>query len=249
MKKCAFLIVLVAMVLTSCNSMERKEKNFIKEMQGEDLEKAANAFNGFCEWLVNDSATMSHDFAMMREQYRMKAISSPDHLVRCYSWTTNGDAKDPSYANVVTWKVGDNYIGYKGPIDAFLAGRTANIKKQSTLAHSIDTVFEIDATQPRVYLIAQSYVNDKGFRRAYVSATTIEGIQLTLLPFFFDGIEIAGNYEFTDNAGIPIGDLFKWDEKAQKFYAYQTNDSNKVIPGKYVVYQLGKNRFERLPEE
>ena len=166
-----------------------------------------------------------------------------DSLVRCYSWVTGQFETNASYANIIQWMTEGHFVGYCGPIDHLLAGREATLKAQETLAHSIDTIFEIRFGKQPVYLIAQSYTNRKGFRRAYVSASTIAALSLRLLPFFFDGTEIAGNNEFIDEANVHIGDLFKWDEKNRLFYAYQVDDSSRLIPGQYTIYKLGEKNF------
>ena len=77
----------------------------------------------------------------------------------------------------------------------------------------------------------------------------LSGIRLTLLPYFFDGIEFAGNNEFVNYDNVKTSDLFKWDEKTKRLYAYQTDDSLHYIPGKYTVYQLGSDKFTRLEAE
>ena len=117
------------------------------------------------------------------------------------------------------------------------------------MPHSIDTIIEIHEDNKTAYLIAQSYVNSKGKKRSYISATYINGISLILLPFFFDGVEFAGNNEFVNYDKVTTGDLFKWDEKTKRLYAYQTDDSLHYLPGKYTVYQLSDNQFKRLEAE
>lgn len=245
MKKTASIVLtlLLCMVMTSCSKTAREEKRLLKGMMSENYETSAKALSEFITWMQTDKATMSHDFPLMREKLGMKIVNSPDSLVRCYSWVTGQFENNASYANIIQWMTEGHFVGYSGPIDHLLAGREANLKAQETLAHSIDTILEIRFGKQPVYLIAQSYTNRKGFRRAYVSASTIAALSLRLLPFFFDGTEIAGNNEFIDEANVPIGDLFKWDEKNRLFYAYQVDDSSRLIPGQYTIYKLGEKNF------
>lgn len=249
MKNTVLIISLLALVLASCSKLERNEKKFYKGMQDEDYEVSIQAFNEFTDWMQRDRSTMTYDFKLMREKMGLKIATSEDGKLRCYSWPTNVNDTIQVYANIIQWVAGENFVGFNGPIDKLLAGRNANIKKESTMAHSIDTIFELKATNPTVYLIMQSYRNMYGRNRAYVSAAFVDGVVLRLLPFFFDGTEIAGNYEFNGAAKPSIDDLFKWDEKTLQFKAYQTDDNYNIIPGKYAVYQLDKHRFVRLPEQ
>lgn len=245
MKKTASIVLtlLLCMVMTSCSKTAREEKRLLKGMMSENYETSAKALSEFINWMQTDKATMNHDFPLMREKLGMKIVNSPDSLVRCYSWVTGQFETNASYANIIQWMTEGHFVGYCGPIDHLLAGREATLKAQETLAHSIDTIFEIRFGKQPVYLIAQSYTNRKGFRRAYVSASTIAALSLRLLPFFFDGTEIAGNNEFIDEANVHIGDLFKWDEKNRLFYAYQVDDSSRLIPGQYTIYKLGEKNF------
>lgn len=249
MKKTGVILTMLLLVLVSCSKMERNEKKFIKGILSDDYEISANSNQEFCQWITTDKETMTHDFLLMREQLGLKVVASADNLVRCYSWCTNTNNSKPVYDNVVQWMAGDRFVAYSGPIDYLLAGRKSDLKRQSSLGHSIDTIFEITSGSRPVYLIAQSYINDEGKRRAYVSAAFMPDVRLMLLPFFFDGIEFAGNNEFVDEGNTPIGDLFKWDEKNNRFYAYQTDDDFHVIPGKYTVFVLGDERFNRLRDE
>ena len=235
------------LVMASCNKMEQNEKKYLKGMMSEDVETATAAYDEFVHSLLNDRETMTHEFKLMQEKLGMKVVTSPDGHLRSYSWVSGGNESLKMYSNVYQWTSGPDFIGYNGPIDRLLAGRKPDIKKESTLAHNVDTIFEIHMADRTIYLIAQSYKNSKGLNRAYVSATYIDGITLRLLPFFFDGVEIAGNNVFRDD--FKIGDLFKWDEKAQKFYAYQTDENDRLIPGKYTTYVLGEDKFTKLPEE
>jgi hypothetical protein len=249
MKKITLFLACLALLATSCSKMESNEKKFAGEMLSEDYEKSTQAFDDFCHWLQNDKKTMTHDFKYMQEKLGMKVCTSPDSILRSYSWVTGGSGTETIYANVFQWMVGDNLIAYCGPLDQLLAGRKADLKKHSSFAHSIDTIFEITSGKRPVYIIAQSYVDDSGMRRAYVSAASINGIQLALLPNLFDGLEIAGNNLFKDKGNTPIGQLFKWDQESRRFYAYQVDDDNNLIPGKYTVYELGEHQFTRLPDE
>ena len=248
MKKIALFLALFVVVMGSCSKMERNEKKYVKGMQSEDIETSTAAFNDFCQWMQKDQETMTYDFPLMKKEFGMKVVSSPDSLVRCYSWVTNNNGKEVFYASIIQWLVGKAFVAYSGPLDFVLANRKTDLKNYSSFAHSIDTIFMISKANVPVYLIAQSYYDD-GVRRAYVSASRINGVKLSLVPFFFDGMEVAGNADFVDNGKVSIGDLFKWDDKAGKFYAYQTDDDNHIIPGKYTIYVLGENRFSRLPDE
>ena len=249
MKKTVLFIALIALALASCSKLEQNEKKFLKGLTSEDYEESVKAFNEFCSWLEHDKSTITHPFNLMREKMDMTIATSGDGNLRIYSWPSGGTDSVTIYANVSQWKVGENFVGYHGPIDKLLAGRSADVKKKGSATHRIDTIIDIQLPDKTVYLISQSYVNTRGMRRAYVSASYIEGVVLRLLPFFFDGVEIAGNNEFNDQANTPISTLFKWDEKAKRFYAYQTDDNNNLIPGKYTVYELGNNQFTRLPNE
>lgn len=247
MKRLVFIVSLIALTLASCSKLERNEKKYLEGMMSEDYETSIKAFDEFADWMLNDRSTMTYDFKLMREKMDLKIVSSPDGHLRLYSWPTSVNEKVKVYANLSQWTSGDNFIGFNGPIDKLLAGRNAKIKQHSSLAHSIDSIYQIQVGKQTVYLIAQSYHNTDGNYRAYVSATFIDGVVLRLLPNFFDGIEIAGNYEITDADGkVNAADLFKWDDKAKRFYAYQTDDSNHVVPGKYAIYQLNGDRFIRL---
>lgn len=247
MKKTVFVFALLMIALVSCNNIERTEKRLANEMMSEDVEKSAEAYDEFVHWLKNDRATMTHDFSVMKEKLGLKVSTTPDGKLRSYSWVSGGNEVVKMYSNVYQWVSGKDFIGYDGPIDKLLAGRKADIKKQSSLAHSVDTLFQINKDDQTIYLIMQSYKNANGFNRAYVSATYIDGIVLRLLPFFFDGVEIAGNNVF-HNDNYKVSDLFKWDPKTGRFYAYQTDENDNLIPGKYTVYQLGEEQFTRLPE-
>lgn len=248
MKKSVFIFALMLLTLASCSKLESNEKKYAEGLQSEDYEESAKAMAEFAQWLMTDRATMTHDFKLMREQLGMKICTSADGQLRCYSWPTEGKGTAAtSYANVLQWYMGDSFIGFCGPIDQMLAGRKADIKKMRTLGHSIDTIFDVKIQDKTVYLIAQSYIDEGNLRRAYVSGSFING-RLALMPFLFDGIEIAGNNAFHEKAGslTPVGKLFKWDEKSKTFYAYQTDDNDNIIPGKYTEYRLQGDQFKRV---
>ena len=248
MKRYLFILALVTLVLASCSKVERNEKKYVEAMRSDDYQAASQAFDEYCNWMVSDKATMTHDFKLMREKMGLTIAASKDGRLRCYSLPTSAGKDVKVYANIVQWMVDGHFVGFTGPVDKLLAGRSGNIKKRGTMAHLIDTIYQIDNTEPTVYIIEQSYTNVDGKNRAYVSAACIDGLVLRLLPFFFDGIEIAGNYEFNPGGKISTSDLFKWDEQTGRFYAYQTDDNYNVIPGRYTVYQLDKDRFKRLPD-
>lgn len=249
MRKTALFFTLLLIVMTSCSRMESNEKKFLKGMQSEDYETSTKAFEEFTNWLQTDKSTMTHDFMLMQKELGMKVATSPDSQVRCYSWLTGEEGGAHSYANVVQWMWGEKFVGFCGPLNRLIANRKDDFDKEFARAHSIDTIFEISSSSQPIYLIAQSYINANGKRRAMVSAVVVAGTTLAALPTFFDGMEIAGNYEFVDSVKTPIGNLFKWDEKKGSLQAYQTDDKYNVIPGKYATYVLGKERFTRLPEE
>ena len=234
------------LILASCTGPGHKEKKFLADMQSEDVEQSTQAFNDFCKWLQNDKSTMDYDFPLMREKMGLKAVTSADGNFRTISWVTGGHDGIPSYANVMQWKAGNDFVSYCGPIDALIAGRKASVSKQSNSPHSLDTIFEIDGGNFPVYLLVQSYTNTDGKRRAYTSAIYIKGIALQLLPAFFDGNEIAGNNEFNNNGSINAANLFKYDAKGQTFYAYQTDDNYNIVPGKYTTFQLQGDRFVQV---
>lgn len=249
MKKIVFFLTAVLLVMASCSKMERNEKKFIKGILSEDFEESAKANQEFIQWLSKDKATMTYDFKLMREKLGLKVTTSPDSLLRCYSWCANSSSETPYYDNAVQWLYDGHFVAYNGSLNYLLTGRKANIKKQSSLGHSIDTIFQINSGDKPVYLIAQSYVDSEKKKHAYVTAAYMVDYKLMILPTFFDGIEFSGNNVFVDKDNTAIGELFKWDEKAGKFYAYQTDDSLNLIPGKYTTYVLGNNRFNRILEE
>ena len=249
MRKTALFLTLLLLVAASCSKNERNEKKFLKGLLSESFEESATANQEFSYWLSSDEGTITYDFPLMREKLGLKIVTSPDSLVRCYSWCLNSNSENPKYDNVIQWMAQGKMVAFGGTLDYLLAGRKNDLKKMSSFGHSIDTIFEITIGKRPVYMIGQSFIYDGQKRKAYVSAAYLNGVQLTLLPNFFDGIEFAGNNVFFDDGSTPISDLFKWDEKDRKFYAYQTDDSSKLIPSKYTVFVLGEERFSRLPEE
>ena len=249
MRKIALFFTLLLLVTASCSKNERNEKKFLKGILSESFEEAATANQEFSYWLSSDEGTMTYDFPLMREKLGLKIVTSPDSLVRCYSWCLNSNSENPKYDNVIQWMAQGKMVAFSGTLDYLLAGRKNDLKKMSSFGHSIDTIFEITIGNRPIYMIGQSFIYDGQKRKAYVSAAYLNGVQLMLLPNFFDGIEFAGNNVFFDDGSTPVSDLFKWDEKSRKFYAYQTDDSSKLIPGKYTVFVLGEERFSRLPEE
>lgn len=249
MKKTALFFTVLLLLITSCSKMESNERKFIKGLQSEDYETSAKAFDEFTNWLQSDRATMTHDFKLMQKELGLKVVTSPDSLLRCYSWLTAEQGERYAYANVIQWFVGDKFVAYGGPLNRLLADRSKEYSREFSRAHSIDTIFEITTGNRPVYLIVQSYVNNENKRRAMLSASAIINLRLTSLPFFFDGVELAGNNEFIDKGNTPISDLFKWDEKNQRLYAYQTDENDHLIPGKYAIYELGNERFTRISDE
>lgn len=249
MRITALFFSLLLLVMASCSKNERNEKKFLKGILSESYEESAAANQAFNQWISSDEGTMTYDFPLMREQIGLKITTSPDSLVRCYSWCLNSNSENPKYDNVIQWRANGTYVSYSGTLDYLLAGRKNDLKKMSSFGHSIDTIFEITSGNHPVYMIGQSFIYDGKKRKAYVSAAYMNGVKLMLLPNFFDGIEFAGNNVFIDDGSTPISDLFKWDEKSQRFYAYQTDDSSRLIPGKYTVFVLGSERFSRMPDE
>lgn len=250
MKKTVFIISLLLLTMASCSkSIESNEKKYVKAMLDEDFEVSAKGFNDFCKWITVDRGTMTYDFPLMREKFNMKIASSADGQVRCYSWVTEVSKGIPSYANVTQWLANDRFVAYAGPLDQLIIRRKATIDNETSYAHRIDTIFDFKVQDVPVYLITQYYKFKDGMCRASVTATALHGIALTALPTFFDGIEIAGNNAFHDNGNISIGDLFKWDAKNGKLYAYQTDDKDNIIPGKYTVYVFKKDQFVKMDEQ
>ena len=149
MRKTILLLAIFTLTLASCSKQERTERKLVKAILSEDYETSSCAMNEFCEWIKADKSTMTHDFNYSREKLGMKVHTSSDGKVRAYSWITSQGDTITNYANVLQWLVGDAMVGYSGPLDAMLTGRQPNIKRQWSLAHSIDTIFDIqEATQP-----------------------------------------------------------------------------------------------------
>lgn len=240
MRKTFLYLALLTVVLASCSKLESNEKKYLEGMQSENYETSSQAFADFCKWLEEDRETMTYDFNKMREQMGLKIATSANGLLRCYSWSTTFNDTIHLYANVAQWMAGESFVAFSGPIDKILT------HKDRPLAHMIDTIFTIKHGDMDVYLIAQSYINKYGHRRAYASACIINGPMLSGLPYFFDGTDAAGNSEFIDDGTMPVSKLFKWDEKNRIFSAFMTDDSLNLIPGQYVEYKLDNERFTRL---
>lgn len=247
--KTVFIWTLMIMALASCSKVERNEKKFLKAMQSDDYQTVTDGYKEFTDWMQRDKSTMNYDFPLLQENLNMKIATSQDGHLRCYSWPTSTSNGLKVYANLSQWTAGDNFIGFNGPIDQLLAGRKGDLQHKHMMGHSIDSIIDIQLGQRTCYVIIQSYKNTEGRYRAYASVTHIDGVVLRLLPFFFDGTEVAGNYEFISGGNVKTSDLFKWDPQTKRFYAYQTDDNYKIIPGKYTAYQLGADRFTRLPDE
>lgn len=246
MKKALLFIAVLSLTFASCSKLERNEKKLVQAMLDENYETSNKGLEDFCKWLQNDKETMTYDFPLMREKYGMNVFTSSDNMVRCYSWVTNPGAEPKTYANVMQWLMGDQLVAFSGPIDALLTGRKPNIKRQWSLAHSIDTLYTIaEATQP-IYMVQESYVNEDGHTFVYISAFINRGLKLAIMPFFFNGIETAGNREFIDDGSVNKKELIKWDDKARMLYSYMTDDSLRVIPGKYETYALGPKQFVKV---
>jgi len=249
MKKSLFLFAALLLVLASCSKLERNEKKYLDGMQSDNIEEAATAFNEFCEWVKSDKSTMTYDFSRMREELGMRILDTSDGRLRFYSWETGRGDITRTYANIVQWLTPeDHLVGYSGALDLMLTGHKANIAKQKSLAHSIDTIYELKVANQPVYVVVQSYINEDGKGMSYASAVINERMRLTALPFFFNGIENAGNREYNDNGNIKKADLIKWDAKAGKLYSYLTDDSCNIIPGKYEVYVMGDNQLVKQEE-
>ena len=246
MKKSILIIAIMALVLASCSKQERTERKLVKAMLSEDYETSFAAMNEFCDWLKSDKSTMTHDFNYAQEKIGLKVNTSSDGQLRTYSWVTSQSESNANYANVMQWISGESMVGYSGPIDAMLTGRQPIVKRQWSLAHRIDTVYDIqEATQP-IYMFVESYTNENGLSFTYITAAINKGLKIEVLPFFFDGIETAGNREYIDDGNVQVSDLIKYDDKAKKLYAYVTNESHHVIPGQYEVYALTPTRFVKV---
>lgn len=249
MKKTLLFLAVIAITLGSCSKQQRTEHKLVNAMQSEDYEASISALDEFCEWVKGDKSTMTYDFEYAKEKLGMKVNTSSDGKVRCYSWVTSKGDTVSTYANIIQWLYGDNMIGFSGPLDAMLTGRKPSIRHQWSLAHSIDTIFDIqDATQP-IYMFVESYVNEKGQSFAYVSAAVIKGLKIQVLPFFFNGIETAGNRPYIDDGTVNKSQLIKWDNDTKMLYAYVTDDNERVIPGQYEQYALSKTQFVKVEKQ
>ena len=143
MRKIALFFTLLLLVTASCSKNERNEKKFLKGILSESFEEAATANQEFSYWLSSDEGTMTYDFPLMREKLGLKIVTSPDSLVRCYSWCLNSNSENPKYDNVIQWMAQGKMVGFSGTLDYLLAGRKNDLKKMSSFGHSIDTIFEI----------------------------------------------------------------------------------------------------------
>lgn len=246
MKKTLLFLAIVTLTLASCSKQERTEHKLVKAILSEDYETSSAAMNEFCEWIKADKSTMTHDFYFSREKLGMTVNTSSDGMVRTYSWITSKGDTITNYANVVQWLTGDAMVGYSGPLDALLTGRKPNIKRQWSLAHSIDTIIDIQEASQPIYMFVESYVNEEGKSFSYISAAINKDGVLKVLPFFFNGIETAGNREYIDDGKVNKKDLIKYDDKAKKLYSYLTDENLHVIPGKYEVYGLTPTQFVKM---
>ena len=246
MKKTIIMLSMLALVLASCSKADRNERKYLDGIMSDNYEESAQAMTEFTEWVKADKSTMTHDFNLMREKMGMKIVDSPDGKVRCYSWVTERGDTTTSYANIVQWLMGDKLVAFSGPIDALLTGRKPSVAHQWSLPHSIDTIYQIEGGSEPIYLIEESYVNEKGMSFSYISAAVNRGLALKILPFFFNGIETAGNREYVDDGKVNKRELIKWDAKGRKLQSYLTDENNHVIPGKYETYVLGKTQFTKL---
>lgn len=238
---------MLLLVMASCSSEIRNEKKFLKGIQSTDAQEEQDAFEEFCSWIKTDKATMGYDFNLLREKLGMKIVNSPDGKLRLYSWEIDHNDSIISYANIVQLLVNDGkLVGYSGPLNTMLTGKNPDIKKRWTLAHSIDTVFEVNVNNQPVYLIVQSYLTEELMNTSYVSAAVTQGLRIATLRFFFDGVENAGYRKYIDDGKVNKKDLIKWDDKTKTLYAYMTDDNNHVIPGKYEIYRLNGDSFTKV---
>ena len=240
MKKSVFFLALLVILVSSCSKQERNEKKFLKAMMSEDFEEAAKGFDEFCTWLERDKSTMTYDFNLMREKMALKVVSSADGKVRCYSWPTLSDGNVVRYANVEQWLVNDMLVASREPLDRLFTGKNA-------MPHSVDTIMDIQGVYEKpVYLIVQSFMNSSGNMRSFITAAQITDNYLLAIPFFFDGMNNAGNHEYESGTNVKTSDMYKWDEKTRRLQVFETDDSLHIIPGKYTVYQLGNKQFTRV---
>ena len=248
MKKTVILLAMLGLVLSSCSKLERNEKKYLDGILSEDYATSNQAMAEFNKWMTADEATMTYDFNLMREKLGMKIVDSPGGKLRCYSWITSRGDTICNYANIVQMIVNGQMVGYAGPLEVMLTGRKPAVGRQWSLSHSIDTIYQLEAKPQPIYLIEQSYVNETGLSFSYLSAAAPNGVLLKILPFFFNGIETAGNRGYVDDGKVNKKDLIKWDAKEGKLYSYMTDDQNHVIPGKYETYVLGVNQFTKVDE-
>ena len=249
MKKTVLLLAMMVMVIASCSKLEHNEKKYLEGILNEDYNTSAQAMNDFIQWIKNEKATMNYDFPLMCEKLGMKVVESPDGKVRCLSWITSKNDSITNYANVTQWLLGEDYIVYDGPIDAMLTGRKPDVRFQWSQPHRIDTIYQIEGANVPIYLIEESYVNEVGMSFSYISAAVNSRLTLKILPFFFNGIETAGNRQYIDDGKVNKKDLIKWDAKAKKIYSYLTDENDHVIPGKYETFVLGEHQFTKVEED
>ena len=173
MRKTAFFLTLLLLVTASCSKNERNEKKFLKGILSESFEESAAANQEFNLWLSSDEGTMTYDFPLMREQIGLKVATSPDSVVRCYSWCLDRNSENPKYDNVIQWIAQGRMVAFSGTLDYLLAGRKNDLKKMSSFGHSIDTIFEITSGNRPVYMIGQSFIYDGQKRKAYAARPSV----------------------------------------------------------------------------
>jgi len=242
-------MVITALVFGSCSKQQRTEKKLVDAMLSDDYETSFQAISDYSDWVKSDISNMTYNFSYSREKLGAKVNTSSDGKLRSLSWVTNHGEVYDTYANILIWTVNGNLIGFNGPLDAMLTGRKPSIKHQWSLAHSIDTIYDIqDATQP-IYMFVESYVNEEGKTFTYISAAINQGLKLSIMPFFFDGIETAGNRPYVDDGHVDKSQLIKWDNKTKMLYCYVTDDNERVIPGQYEQYALSSTQFVKVKKE
>lgn len=234
-------------ILASCSKLERNEKKYIDAMTSDNVEEANTAYDEFTKWIMTDKETMTYDFPYMREKLTdVHIVTSPDTMLRCYSWETGRSDTTRSYANVMQWKLGDQMAGYSGSIEKIIANRMVDITIPFTLAHSIDTIIKIDGTTPPVYLIVQSYTSGKDMRLSYITGVWIRDMHPMFLPHFFDGLDNVGNGLYKDDGKIKCADLFKWDAKNGKLLVSIPDDNGNIDPKRYDTYLFGNKGFKKV---
>lgn len=242
-------MVVIVLALGSCSKQQRTERKLVNTMMSDDYETSFQAMEDFSTWVKSDKSTMTYDFNYSREKLGMKVNTSSDGMVRTYSWVTAKGDTVSTYANIVQWLVDGQMVGFSGPLDAMLTGRKPSIRHQWSLAHSIDTIMDIQEASQPIYLFVESYVNEQGKSFTYVSAAIIKGLKIVVLPFFFNGIETAGNRPYIDDGKVDKSQLIKWDGKTRMLYAYVTDDNERVIPGKYEQYALSTTQFVKVEND